>query len=96
VVVGAAEIEHLKVTHHMLFNLRVSAKNSKHAMKGTEGKHKRCVALNGIVGQCVACTIYDNRPSACRLFKASWESGVINPKCDLAREAYGLFAFSIF
>jgi Fe-S-cluster containining protein len=71
-------------------------RTAKRAMKGTEGHRKRCVALTGIVGQCVACSIYDHRPSACRGFLAAWEPGVINPKCGLAREAYGLFAFSLF
>jgi uncharacterized protein len=28
----------------------------------------RCVALDGVVGSCVSCKIYENRPEACRRF----------------------------
>ena len=76
--------------------LTARALKNSYAMKGTEGKQKRCVALEGVVGQRVHCAIYMNRPGACRNFLASWEPGIINPKCDLARQGYGLFAFSVF
>lgn len=60
-------------------------------MKGTTDKrHRRCVALDGKVGSCVTCTIYENRPTPCRAFPASWENGERNPRCDEARAANGL------
>ncbi|MBL8371091.1 MAG: YkgJ family cysteine cluster protein [Burkholderiaceae bacterium] len=34
-------------------------------MQGTETQPVRCVALRGEVGQRVACSIYDQRPSPC-------------------------------
>lgn len=43
----------------------------------------RCVALEGVVGSCVSCKIYEARPSACRSFKAG------SPLCLEAREAKG-------
>lgn len=60
-------------------------------MKGTTDKHfRRCEALQGKIGGCVACTIYENRPSPCRNFMASFELGHHNPRCDEARLAHGL------
>lgn len=60
-------------------------------MKGTDRKHRpRCVALRGEVGQSVACTIYESRPTPCRRFTASYEKGVREPRCDEAREVHGL------
>ena len=35
------------------------------AMK-TKGGNGQCVALDGIVGQRVCCTVYENRPEICR------------------------------
>ncbi|CAB4136122.1 Putative zinc- or iron-chelating domain containing protein [uncultured Caudovirales phage] len=32
--------------------------------------NNRCAALSGVVGESVSCTIYENRPQACRQFKA--------------------------
>jgi Fe-S-cluster containining protein len=95
VVIEAAEID---IQGSGGIPLCVTAKSSKkrYVMKGTEGNRKRCVALEGIVGQGVSCAIYQNRPGTCRNFLAAWEPGVINPKCDLARHAYGLFAFSLY
>jgi Fe-S-cluster containining protein len=31
--------------------------------------HNRCVALFGTVGDCVGCSIYENRPHACQQFE---------------------------
>jgi Fe-S-cluster containining protein len=31
-------------------------------------KNSRCVALEGTVGKCVSCKIYNGRPDACRKF----------------------------
>jgi Fe-S-cluster containining protein len=59
-------------------------------MRGTNGKKPRCVALGGKVGEQVACTIYESRPSPCRVFQASYENGIENDRCDRAREQYGL------
>jgi Fe-S-cluster containining protein len=89
IIVGGAESIPVGLT-------ALVGRTAKRAMKGTEGHRKRCVALTGIVGKGVACSIYDHRPSACRGFLAAWEPGIINPRCSLAREAYGLFAFSLF
>lgn len=36
-------------------------------------KDGRCVALTGEVGKCVGCSIYENRPSACRKFEVGSE-----------------------
>lgn len=61
------------------------------SMKGTEDKHHpKCVALKGIVGKFVECTIYENRSSTCRKFEASYENGIRRPRCDEARAKHGL------
>ncbi len=60
------------------------------AMRGTEARPVRCVALQGDVGGCVACTIYAQRPTPCRDFAVSWANGVRNERCDQARAAWGL------
>ena len=61
------------------------------AMKGTNKKHHpSCVALKGRIGKAAKCTIYENRPSPCRDFAASYEYGIANPRCDDARRAHGL------
>ncbi len=60
-------------------------------MKGTERKHRpRCVALSGEIGISVSCAIYENRPTPCRRFTASYENGVREPRCDEARLRHGL------
>ena len=60
------------------------------AMKGTEQKPSRCVALLGEIGQAVRCTQYECRSTPCREFEASWQGGQANEACDAARAAYGL------
>ncbi len=60
------------------------------AMRGTEHKPARCVALLGDVGAGVRCTLYEQRSSPCREFEASWAYGEHNPRCDDARLAHGL------
>lgn len=60
------------------------------AMKGTNKKDPRCMALKGVVGQNVACSIYEHRPSCCREFTASYENGIKNERCDKARMAKNL------
>ena len=60
-------------------------------MKGTAEKHRvRCIALDGTIGKEVACSIYSLRPSPCRAFKASFEDGTHQVRCDEARAKYGL------
>jgi Fe-S-cluster containining protein len=50
----------------------------------------RCLALQGKIGHSVSCKIYENRPSPCRNFKASFEDGTKNNRCDQARARMGL------
>jgi len=65
---------------------------SKHlvAMRGTDRKPPRCVALDGEIGVSVRCSIYPRRASPCSNFQASWVEGVHNERCDRARAAHGL------
>ena len=44
----------------------------------------QCIALRGVVGEQVTCTIYDRRPEFCRDFVPGEE------RCLLARKARGL------
>lgn len=60
------------------------------AMKGTEAKPARCIALEGKTGEAVSCSIYAQRPSACHDVLPSWQNGVADEKCDKARLAHGL------
>ena len=61
------------------------------AMKGTNNKHHpKCIALKGRIGDFVKCEIYNNRPSPCHKFKASYENGTHQPRCDEARVKHGL------
>ena len=59
-------------------------------MKGTVRSPCRCVALEGTVGQSVACSIYEQRSAACRDLVASWEHGEVSDQCDRARAAHGM------
>ncbi|MCB0347488.1 MAG: YkgJ family cysteine cluster protein [Bdellovibrionales bacterium] len=60
-------------------------------MKGTNDKHHpKCIALKGTIGKDGHCSIYENRPSPCRRFEASYENGTQNIRCDEAREKHGL------
>ncbi|WP_283151217.1 YkgJ family cysteine cluster protein [Silvimonas soli] len=54
------------------------------AMRGTENKPVRCVALTGEIGQPVSCSIYTQRSSTCREFAAGSEY------CNKARGMHGL------
>lgn len=58
------------------------------AMRGTERKPVRCVALLGEVGVQVGCGIYPQRSSTCREFSAG------TPECDKARALHGLPPFA--
>jgi len=60
-------------------------------MAGTaRGGPLRCVALAGTIGEQVACTIHEDRPSPCRDFAPSHAQGVHEPRCDEARGRHGL------
>ena len=58
------------------------------AMRGTEAKPARCIALQGEVGESVGCGIYARRASTCRDFKAG------EPRCNQLRIARGMAALS--
>lgn len=66
------------------------------AMRGTNQKQPRCEALHGEIGTLVQCSIYEQRPTACREFGLHWEDGLFNIKpdelqrCNRARAMYGL------
>jgi Fe-S-cluster containining protein len=65
-------------------------------MKGTNQKPVRCAALEGIVGEFVRCTIYDQRPSTCTNFGIHWKNGKPSAKleeqmrCNKARRIHHL------
>lgn len=46
-----------------------------------------CIALEGVVGEYVWCSIYPRRPSICRKFRAGSEF----PVCMMARDDCGIF-----
>ncbi|MRV75389.1 YkgJ family cysteine cluster protein [Duganella sp. FT92W] len=58
------------------------------AMRGTERKPARCIALQGEVGKSVGCSIYLQRSSTCREFMEG------TPECNGARAAHGLPALA--
>lgn len=65
--------------------------DSLRCMKGTNvNHHSKCIALKGRIGDQVACSIYENRSSTCKNFRASYENGKHNPRCDEARAKHGL------
>ncbi len=67
------------------------AGENKLCLIGTNTNQKpKCVALGGRIGDRVHCLIYENRPSPCREFEASFSNGRHNPRCDEARKRYGL------
>ena len=68
--------------------------NFRLVMKGSNGPKPRCIALMGIIGQKVHCSIYDLRASVCREFPPSWENNIHNEHCDKARTAWGLLPLS--
>ena len=70
--------------------LTESLTHSRQVMKGTNQKKPRCIALTGVVGQCVSCSIHTLRASVCREFPPSWENGIHNPDCHRARAAHNL------
>jgi len=54
------------------------------AMRGTDSKPVRCVALTGTVGESVGCSIYEQRSSTCRDFTAG------DDRCADVRQRHGL------
>lgn len=59
-------------------------------MSGTEAGSGRCVALAGKIGDSIACTIYENRPTPCREYHVWDEQGMPNPKCQELRAKRGI------
>jgi hypothetical protein len=59
-------------------------------MRGTDQRNPHCVALAGEIGTAAGCSIYDRRPSTCRIFVPAWYNGEPNIDCDRARVAHGL------
>ncbi|MGE5085727.1 MAG: YkgJ family cysteine cluster protein [Bacillota bacterium] len=78
------------MSHHVPKEFTEKINTNERIMLGTNQVKIRCVALTGQIGQSVSCSIYENRPSCCRRFAASYENGSKNPNCDLARKAKGL------
>lgn len=59
-------------------------------MRGTDLAEPRCVALEGVVGAQVRCTIYAQRPDPCREFAPHGLFGIGNGDCSRARRRHGL------
>ena len=59
-------------------------------MRGTRDTPRRCVALEGIIGVGVNCSIYELRPSACRDFAQDADAGRGDARCGDARRLHGL------
>lgn len=59
-------------------------------MKGSNSVPRRCIGLSGEIGQAVACTVYEQRPSPCREFPVFLDDGTPNPKCNELRERIAL------
>lgn len=53
-------------------------------MKGTNQAAPRCAALSGEIGEQVACSVYEQRPEACKEVQSGDE------KCNIARLRHGL------
>ena len=60
------------------------------AMRGTSSAQSRCVALDADIGRYSRCTIYELRSVTCKSVTASYEHGVRDAKCDIARKTHGL------
>nr|MBF0223489.1 YkgJ family cysteine cluster protein [Desulfobulbaceae bacterium] len=59
-------------------------------MLGTNDQNLRCIALMGIIGKKVHCSIHTRRSSVCRDFAPSWQDGTPHPACDKARAKFNL------
>lgn len=68
-------------------------------MKGTQYKPVRCIALDGVIGKSVKCTIYNQRSSTCKTFGVYWKNGQPFAKleeqirCNKARRMHRLQPF---
>lgn len=70
--------------------LAVDETSSLCRMRGTDHYPPRCVALKGVIGKSVACSIYEYRPSPCRDFQPHGVFRVSNEDCNDARARHGL------
>lgn len=59
-------------------------------MQGTEAGNGRCVALTGVIGKEIGCSIYKNRPSPCREFPVWLPDGTPNEACQSLRKQLGI------
>jgi Fe-S-cluster containining protein len=59
-------------------------------MLGTNTPNPRCIALMGIIGKKVFCSVHSRRPSVCRDFLPSWQEGESQQACDKARAQFNL------
>lgn len=59
-------------------------------MRGTAGLSPRCAALQGTIGERVACAIYERRPTPCREFAPEAAAGHGDMMCGDARRRHGL------
>ena len=59
-------------------------------MQGTNQLNPRCIALEGTLGECVSCKIYDQRPTPCREFPLWLDDGSLNPECNRLRALKGM------
>ncbi len=66
------------------------------AMRGTNQKNPRCIALQGEIGQNIHCSIYEKRPTPCRDFGIQYLHGKVHAtptelqRCNRARAMRGL------
>jgi len=71
------------------------------AMKGSNQKNPRCIALEGEVGNFVCCSIYEQRSSACRDFGVDFVNGQVvanmedYERCTHARTQWKLTAIQV-
>ena len=73
----------------------VPVTKSLYRMRGTDASQPRCVALEGEIGQCVRCAIYERRPGPCRDFAPYAPLGIGDDACDRARRRHGLQPLSL-
>ncbi len=85
----------MKESFGVPLELTTESGSHKSLMIGSDLIDPRCIAFKGIVGKDVSCSIYENRPSTCRSFKASFEDGIQDERCDKARASKGLDILSL-
>jgi Fe-S-cluster containining protein len=59
-------------------------------MRGSDAAAPRCVALDGVIGEAVSCSIYRERPGPCREFAPAAPLGLGDDACRRARRRHGL------